>query len=77
MGCKRRVLPIAEWAQLVKLALEALGFPSGATLAILLAQHYFWNGLSRDFVVLCARWHAVQLEWEDFKPGPFLFPLYR
>ena len=70
MGCKRRVLPIAEWAQLVKLALEALGFPSGATLAPLLAQYYFWHGLARDCVVLGARWYAMQLEQKDFKPGP-------
>ena len=61
----------------MKLALEVLSFLSGATLAPLLAQRYFWHGLARGCVVLCTRWHAVQLEWEDFKPGPFLFPLYR
>ena len=69
--------PIAGRAWLVKLASEALGFPSGATQAPLLAQLYYWNGLASNCVVLCARWIAVQLEWKDFKPGHFLFPLYK
>ena len=69
------MLPITERAQLVKLASEALGFPSGATLAPLLVQRYYW--FARDCMVLCARWLAVQSEWKDFKPGPFLFPLYK
>ena len=62
---------------MVKLASEALGFPSGATLAPLLAQHYYLHGLIRDCVVLHARWLAVRLEQKDFKPGPFLFLLYK
>ena len=77
MGRKRRVPPIAERARLVKMASEALGFPSGATLAPLLAQHYYWHALARDCVVLCARWLAVQLEQKEFKVSPFLFPLYK
>ena len=28
-------------------------------------------------MVLCARWLTVQLEWKYFKPGSFLFPLYK
>ena len=43
----------------------------------LLAQQYYWHGLARDCVVLCAHWITVQLEQKDFKPGPFLFPLYK
>ena len=74
VGRKRRVPPIVERAQLVRLAFEALGFPSGATVAPLLAQRYYWHGLARDGMVLCARCLAVQF---DFKPGPFLFPLYK
>ena len=58
-GRWRRVPPIVKRARLTRAAAESLGFPSGATLAPLLAQRYYWHGLARDCVVLCARWLPV------------------
>lgn len=76
-GYRRRVPPIAERGVLVHEAAQQLGFPSGAALSPLLAQRYYWNGLTRDCVTLCSRWLPVQLERRDFKPGPTLLPTYK
>ena len=46
-------------------------------MAPLLAQRYFWHGLARDCVVLCAWLLPVQLERRDFCPGPALLPLLK
>lgn len=71
---ERQVPPLHLREPLIVDAYRSLGCPGGQRLYELLRQRYYWSGMTRDCIRVCADQVPSQMEAYKFRPPPHFFP---